>query len=138
MSDPDNLSHQTAAEIGDPSNDVFASAASVWEIVIKESIGKLKLPAPAGRWLLPAVHSAGIETINVTAEHALGAASLPLHHKDPFDRFLIAQARIETLVLVSADRIFFPIRNRNTRWVTACHSPLEGVHRVLPAVGSGP
>jgi PIN domain nuclease of toxin-antitoxin system len=76
----------------DPLNDVAVSAASAWEIAIKQSLGKLELPAPAETWLPAEVERAGMSFIDVTAQDALRVRSLPWHHRDPFDRLLVAQA----------------------------------------------
>ncbi|HEV7672410.1 MAG TPA: type II toxin-antitoxin system VapC family toxin [Thermoanaerobaculia bacterium] len=81
---------------------VFVSAASVWEAAIKSSIGKLRLPAPVHEGF----GNSGFEMLPVTFSHAAGVADLPFHHRDPFDRLLIAQARAESLVLVTRDREF--------------------------------
>jgi len=90
--------------IRDPGNRVIVSAASVWEIAIKRKIGKLSFRHD----VLPAITADGFETIDITPGHADAAGSLPLHHADPFDRLLVAQARIEQLVLVTQDRQILP------------------------------
>lgn len=77
------------------------SAASVWEVAIKHRLGKLPI-APAE--FRDAMLGAGAELLPVTDEHAIETAALPLHHDDPFDRILIAQARVERLRAISADR----------------------------------
>jgi len=88
------------AEIIDRGNSVHVSAASLWEIAIKRRIGKLSAPDE-----LPArLGSQGFVEFPVTGEHAWAAGALPLHHRDPFDRLLVAQAQLEHLVLVTADR----------------------------------
>lgn len=78
----------------------LVSVASVWEIAIKVQLGKLDAPDN----LLAALDDSGLELLDVTASHALIAGALPLHHKDPFDRMLVAQAQVEGLTLVTADR----------------------------------
>ena len=90
--------------IRDPDNRVVVSAASVWEIAIKRKTGKLSFRHD----VLPAITADGFETLDITAEHADAAGSLPLHHADPFDRLLVAQARIEQFVLVTQDRQILP------------------------------
>lgn len=89
-------------EILDSDAIVFASAASVWEIAIKRAIGKLEAPDNLAA-LLPRMR---FLPLNVTTEHAQAVASLPLHHGDPFDRLLIAQARLEGLTLMTVDPRF--------------------------------
>lgn len=100
----DALSSPTTEAIRSPANDVFVSAASVWEAEIKAAIGKLDLDADLARE--PAVH--GFLELGITAAHAVEATRLPLHHSDPFDRMLIAQARLEDLTLVTRDRALEP------------------------------
>ena len=90
--------------IRDPRNRVVVSAASVWEIAIKRKIGKLSFRHD----LLPAIAADGFETIDIAPQHADAAGSLPLHHADPFDRLLVAQASIEQFVLVTQDRQLLP------------------------------
>ncbi len=75
------------------------SAVSIWELEIKRAVGKLKLPGdPAAL-----VDYSGFDRLQITFEHASAAGRLPLHHRDPFDRMLIAQARVEGLTLITAD-----------------------------------
>jgi PIN domain nuclease of toxin-antitoxin system len=89
-----------AIEAGDA--EVFVSTASLWEIAIKASIGKLDAPDDLPR----RVEDLGFEMLPVTADHAWRVRSLPLHHRDPFDRLLIAQAQIERMPIVTADPAF--------------------------------
>ena len=90
-----------ASVIADQEHAVLVSAASVWEISIKRANGRLEAPDD----LLSAVAD-DFATLPMTAEHAMAAGRLPPHHADPFDRMLIAQARVEGLTLVSVDRRF--------------------------------
>ncbi|HEX9636841.1 MAG TPA: type II toxin-antitoxin system VapC family toxin [Acidobacteriota bacterium] len=85
--------------IRDGTNDVFLSAASVWEMGIKQSLGRLDLPEPPSS----VVGRLGISRLPVTFEHAEATFELPPLHRDPFDRLLVAQARIEGLTLVTRD-----------------------------------
>lgn len=78
----------------------YVSAASVWEIEIKRASGRLKVPDG----IADQVDRAGFDRLDITFAHATQAAQLPPHHRDPFDRMLIAQARIEGLTLVTADQ----------------------------------
>jgi PIN domain nuclease of toxin-antitoxin system len=82
--------------------DVFFSAASVWEIAIKKSLGKLNAPDRL-REVLP---RAGFRALDITAAHAEAVGSLPFHHADPFDRLIIAQAMGEKLTVLTADAKF--------------------------------
>lgn len=104
---PERLSPTVTAAITDPGNDVRVSAATAWEIAIKQSLGKLELPGPAEEWLTEALEQAGIAWIPVTPADALRVRSLPWHHRDPFDRLLIAQASSE-FTLVTHDERFEP------------------------------
>jgi PIN domain nuclease of toxin-antitoxin system len=79
--------------------DVFLSPATIWEVAIKQAIGKLKEPTD----LPERIRDSGFRELPITSQHALSAGRLPLIHKDPFDRMLIAQARCEELTLVTGD-----------------------------------
>lgn len=79
---------------------LFISAATVWEVAIKSSLGKLEVPAD----LFDRALAAGAQPLAITWTHARMVAGLPPHHADPFDRMMIAQARAEGLTLVSVDR----------------------------------
>lgn len=81
---------------------IVVSAVVIWEIAIKRGLGKLEAPGD----LLDCLEEAGVETLPITARHADLVASLPLHHKDPFDRLLIAQSTVEHLTVVTADGSF--------------------------------
>ena len=83
-------------------HEVCFSVASVWELAIKRQLGKLKIPSDMD---LAAFARGGFVPVTITIEHALVAANLPPIHKDPFDRMLVAQARVEGLTLVTADPV---------------------------------
>jgi PIN domain nuclease of toxin-antitoxin system len=85
--------------------EVYLSAASVWEMAIKASLGRLTLPAPVGEYVR-AKAASGLRLLPIGTEHAAAVEALPLHHRDPFDRLLASQARAERLTLVTADPIF--------------------------------
>jgi PIN domain nuclease of toxin-antitoxin system len=89
--------------IGDPANEILVSTASAWEIAIKAERGRLELPAPAERYVPYLVERYGFDVLPISLAHALRAGSLPPHHRDPFDRLLIAQAQIEGLSVVTPD-----------------------------------
>ena len=90
--------------IADPATAVLVSAASVWEIAIKQATGRVQAPDD----LLDTLHDNDFATLAITAAHALAAGGLPAHHSDPFDRMLIAQAQAERLTLISVDQRFSP------------------------------
>lgn len=91
--------------LADPAIERYLSAASVWEIAIKYAIGKLPLPEPPEIYVPERVRLSRFSGLAITHGHALAAAGLPLHHRDPFDRVMVAQARIEGLILVTADAV---------------------------------
>ncbi len=95
----DRLGSEARARIADPASVVWVSAATVWELEIKRARGRLRLPAD----LAAAVRERGGRELAVSFEHGAEAARLPPHHRDPFDRMLVAQARAESLVLVTGD-----------------------------------
>src|SRR5580698_3383372 len=85
---------------------LFLSIASVWEILIKVQSGKLKLPRPAGPYVLRKLAENGIELLPISIDHLLALERLPMHHRDPFDRMLIAQSMEENLPIVTSDKLF--------------------------------
>jgi len=103
LGDADRLQPAARAAIVHPGHEVAVSAASLWEIAIKQSLGKVRLPAAARDWLPGEIERSGFETLNITGRHALCAGALPPHHRDPFDRMLVAQAMEESLTLVTSD-----------------------------------
>lgn len=104
--DSERLSPRARKLIGDPASDLLWSAASSWEIAIKAGLGRLSLPAPP-RSLIPRIlDEQSIAPLDVRQAHALEVAELPPHHHDPFDRLLVAQAKLEKVAIVSADEIF--------------------------------
>ena len=90
------------AEITDSSNQILLSAAVVWEVVLKRSLGKLEAPDDLAATLL----AGGAEPLPIGPEHAAAVETLPWHHRDPFDRLLIGQAIVERAALVSHDGAF--------------------------------
>ena len=97
--------------VEDGANDKFLSVASLWEIAIKYSLGKLRLSAPFDRLIPQQLSLNGFELLNIKIDHTAMVATLPFHHRDPFDRLLIAQAVIEKMPIVSVDAVFdaYPI-----------------------------
>lgn len=98
----EDISSEAAAAISDPETIALVSAASVWEIAIKRALGKLEVPDSIEAEL----EGHGFRALTITAEHAERAGGLPLHHRDPFDRMLVAQAQMEGLTLVTRDPAF--------------------------------
>ncbi len=86
----------------DTDSEIFVSAASVWEVGIKQALGKL---TSEGR-LSEQVRDSGFAVLPISADHAIAASALPMHHRDPFDRMLIGQALVERLTVMTRDRVF--------------------------------
>ena len=106
FSEPEKLNEEAIEQIVTETNEIWFSVASVWEIGIKVAIGKLPLPEPTEDYISTRMTQLGARMLEITAIHALQTASLPLHHRDPFDRMLIAQAQIEDMTIASADSMF--------------------------------
>jgi PIN domain nuclease of toxin-antitoxin system len=100
---PARLTETAYDAINDPGHDVFISVVNGWEIQIKAQLGKLMLPKPLNIILQEEQATNGFRLLPVTIEHVYALDSLPLHHRDPFDRLLIAQAHQEDLTLVTHD-----------------------------------
>ncbi len=92
--------------VADPENDLFLSLASIWEIAIKSSIGKLKIAEPIATFIPAQMQANGIDQLDITFRHVARVVALPFHHRDPFDRLLLCQAAEEGLTLLSADPVF--------------------------------
>ena len=92
--------------IMNPENDKLVSPASYWEIAIKISINKYTLPKPYTAFMNAAIDQNGFNYLHIEPNHTAALTTLPFHHKDPFDRLLVAQALVEGIPLVSADTIF--------------------------------
>jgi|SRR5271154_4860557 len=109
---PQRLNRHSLRLIADPANSLFLSAASAWEIVIKHSLGRLVLPDSPVRWLGDRIRGFGLQTLDISCDHSVALCGLPVFHRDPFDRMLIAQANAEQLTLLTTDRIFesYPVR----------------------------
>jgi len=104
--EPGRLARPAREAIANLSHDVFLSAVTSWEISIKAAAGKLKLPGPPGTYIPRRMADQGLRPLPVSHAHALAVYDLPLHHRDPFDRLLIAQANLEGMTLITADRVF--------------------------------
>ena len=102
LQSPERLATEALAMITDPVNSVDVSVASLWELSIKQSIGKLTVDGDLREHL----SLQSFSELPVLGEHAIAVRDLPPHHRDPFDRLLIAQARYEGLTIVTNDRVF--------------------------------
>lgn len=103
---PEKLNDNAIEQISDEGNELWFSAASMWEMGIKVSIGKLPLPENIDDYVSTRMARLGARSLEIRTSHALHVAALPLHHRDPFDRMLITQAQLEDMTLVSADSMF--------------------------------
>ena len=99
------LSATARRALEDDDGEWWLSAASVWELSIKSSLKRLVLPAPAAEYVAEKVH-AGLRILSVEWAHAAAVERLPFHHRDPFDRLLVAQAQTERLAVVTDDAMF--------------------------------
>ncbi len=106
IEDAPQLSEHARRLIADPNNDLFLSAASGWEIAIKAQLGKLRVHDELERFLAEQLSMNQISALPITMYHALHVKRLPLHHRDPFDRMLIAQSQLEAMPIITMDRIF--------------------------------
>lgn len=104
VADPERLSPKARALVSSDEHELFLSSASSWEIAIKCGLGKLELPAPPAEFVPTRMRLTGVSPLVVTHAHALAVGELPWHHRDPFDRLLVAQAKAESLSLMTADR----------------------------------
>lgn len=102
LGDPERLPPPVSASLADPGNDVLVSVASVWEIEIKRALGKVTTESD----LVAALDATRIDLVPITAADAVTAARLPAHHRDPFDRMLVAQADRLSATIVSRDAVF--------------------------------
>ena len=103
QADPGKFSSATLSLLEDPAHELLLSAASCWELSIKYSLGKLPLPEPAETYVLKRLERHGVIGLSIELRHALHAGTLPMLHRDPFDRLLVAQAQLEGLALPTAD-----------------------------------
>ena len=100
--DAPTLAEPARRSIADPANDVLVSAATIWEIEVKRRAGRLDAP----EHILDDIQANGFDVISMTGADAVAAAGLPLHHRDPFDRIVLAQAMRLDAVVVTRDRAF--------------------------------
>ena len=106
VEDAPDLSARSRRAIADPRNECWFSLASCWEMAIKLSLGKLKLPSPIERFVPEQLAANGFRSLEIDFDDIARVASLRFHHRDPFDRLLVGQALGRDLPLVSADRVF--------------------------------
>jgi len=102
---PERLSARARRQVEDTSHTLYLSSASAWEIAIKHALGKLRLPEPPAAYVPSRTAALGIVPLAIEQAHALAAAALPPHHRDPFDRMLVAQAQLEDLLILTTNRV---------------------------------
>ncbi|HMD98852.1 MAG TPA: type II toxin-antitoxin system VapC family toxin [Terriglobia bacterium] len=105
-SEPERINPDARRLIAEGREELYLSAVTSWEISIKSALGKLLLPEPPTVYVPKRLAIQGIRPLPITHTHALGVSDLPLHHRDPFDRLLIAQALAEEMAILTADRAF--------------------------------
>ena len=105
---PERIEPGTLSRLQDVNNELLLSAASSWEIAIKYAIGRLQLPVSPNEYVEARMAQSGTSGLPVQHRHALQVAILPMYHRDPFDRLLVAQAQIENAILVTSDRQLDP------------------------------
>jgi PIN domain nuclease of toxin-antitoxin system len=110
LSAPEKLSPTARNAVA--SSERLLSVASIWEVLIKVRIGKLPLPLPAGKYLTAQMSANGVSVLSIQVDHVLQIEKLPMHHRDPFDRILIAQCMQEDWPIITSDPVFkkYPIR----------------------------
>lgn len=101
----DELSRKARSAVGSARNECFVSVASGWEIAIKVSLGKLRIDGALDRFLPEQLAANGFQALAIDLKHTARVATLPFHHRDPFDRLLVAQALEEDLAMVTADPV---------------------------------
>jgi PIN domain nuclease of toxin-antitoxin system len=106
--DDANLSAKAESLIDDPANDEFISPASYWELAIKISVGKYTLVQPYEDFLRQGIDGNGFIILPIHWRHTARLTNMPFHHRDPFDRLMIAQALVEQMPIVSNDALFDP------------------------------
>ena len=113
VTDDYRLSNVARSVIEDPGSDMYFSLASVWELAIKANLGRgLDLPRPFAEFIDIELQAERIQILNIELAHLKNVANLPLHHRDPFDRLLIAQSQVENIPVITSDAAFdrYPVQ----------------------------
>lgn len=114
LDDESAIPASTLTQVKDPANQVFVSMATIWEIAIKRSLGKLIISQPT-QTIIDELALSGIVLLPILPSHIVQVEALPFHHRDPFDRIIIAQALAESCVVISKD-INFPLYSVPLLW----------------------
>lgn len=108
QAEPERVGEELLDQLADESNELLLSAASSWELAVKYALGEIQLPSPPGVYVPDRLRRSGTTPLAVEHAHVLRVADLPPHHRDPFDRLLVAQAQLLGIPLVTADRQLEP------------------------------
>jgi PIN domain nuclease of toxin-antitoxin system len=103
---PQRLAGRARRILTDQRNELVLSAATPWEIAIKVSVGRLRLPCSVEEFVATRMVATRVTPLPITQLHAIASAELPKYHHDPFDRVIVAQARLENMPVVSTDEMF--------------------------------
>lgn len=103
---PEKIPEKVLTAYYDINNDIFLSIASIWEMQIKHQLGKLELELPLNTLIEEQCNHNGLQILAIEPYHIFALADLPSHHKDPFDRLILIQSKLENLKLASADTVF--------------------------------
>lgn len=106
INDDESLSSTAKALIEDPENAIYLSVASIWEMAIKVSLDKLEMPSPFTDFIDEQLDENTITLLNIKTAHTGIVTTLPYHHRDPFDRLIIAQSKVEDIPIIGKDAIF--------------------------------
>jgi PIN domain nuclease of toxin-antitoxin system len=106
LGEPDRLSRRARATIADQATIVFVSLTSAWELAILESLDRVRLKVPLATLFTEGLAALRFQLLPIRLPYVVGVSALPQHHRDPFDRLLVATAKAEKLTVISADREF--------------------------------
>ena len=115
ITDAPQLPHAVRELIADGGNELYLSAASCWEIAIKARLGKIELPARPDAYITDQMSKNAVQGLPIELSHAFQVFHLPLHHRDPFDRMIIAQSQMEKIPIITSDPLISKYRVR-TVW----------------------
>ncbi|MEN9580962.1 MAG: hypothetical protein RJA70_3971 [Pseudomonadota bacterium] len=113
IAEPQRLGKKASHLLDGIDNELFLSTASLFEIAVKYSLNKLQLPSPPRAYLPPLLDRMRVRELPVSSHHAYQVAELPWHHRDPFDRLIIAQSMVERIPLLTADEQLFRYKNKH-------------------------
>jgi PIN domain nuclease of toxin-antitoxin system len=106
LDDPSKLGKKAVPVLENPDSQLLISVGTIWELAIKTGLGKLTLSLPYRQWMERALADLDLAISNITVEVAERQSDLPFHHRDPFDRLLVAQCLVDSIPLVSTDPVF--------------------------------